>query len=354
MVAISDVAYVLGMDPHRLHRWYKNCLSGYKEKQENGEVRKYDIAIKDGQYIRVPILEKKNMGNYIGIDEKHINGAYHTVFYNLETSKIILMVKSTKTSEVHKVLSKYFSEEDRYNVEVITKDGAENYDYLARQAFPRAIRVIDKYHVVRDVFDTLDSLRNYLKNKHIIEMETKREESLHKYQVAVKDAKKQGLTPPPKELYQVEEQVLENGDTIKQLLTRSKHLLYKHKDSWNTEQVKRAEILFREFPDIAKIYTQLIKFRSWYSATNLYDQPHKLSSYFDTWLNNLKQFKYAAVDALGKYLKKQKAQILNYFQTGFTNAVAESINRQINKLISKSYGIREIDFFYFRANVYLC
>jgi transposase len=148
--------------------------------------------------------------------------------------------------------------------------------------------------------------------------------------------------------------ILENGDTIKQLLARSKHLLYKYKDNWNSEQEKRAEILFREFPDIEKIYTQVIKFRTWYSATNLYEQPHKLSSYFDIWLKNLKQFKYASVVAMVNYMKKHKAQILNYFQNGFTNAVAESINRLINKLIGKSYGIREIDFFYFRANVYLC
>jgi transposase len=66
------------------------------------------------------------------------------------------------------------------------------------------------------------------------------------------------------------------------------------------------------------------------------------------------EFKYSVVEAHDKLLKKQKAQILNYFQTGFTNAVAESIKKQKIKLISKSYGIREIDFFYFRANVYLC
>jgi transposase len=173
------------------------------------------------------------------------------------------------------IIDLYFSVEERYSVLVITKDGAENYDYLARQAFPRAIRVIDKYHVVKEVFDTLDSLRNYLKNKHIIEMEKEQEESLRKYQIAVKNAKKKGIAPPSKKLYEVEERILENGDTIKQLLARSKHLLYKYKDNWNSEQEKRAEILFREFPDIEKIYTQVIKFRTWYSATNLYEQPIK-------------------------------------------------------------------------------
>jgi hypothetical protein len=87
IVAISDIAYVLGMDSKRLHRWYKEVLSGFRQKKECGELRKNDIKM--GPYvpdIRVPILKIENYGRRIGIDDKYINGEYCTILYNLESS----------------------------------------------------------------------------------------------------------------------------------------------------------------------------------------------------------------------------------------------------------------------------
>lgn len=41
----------------------------------------------------------------------------------------------------------------------------------------------------------------------------------------------------------------ENGDTRKELLARSRYLLFKSGEKWTLSQSKRAEILFREYPD---------------------------------------------------------------------------------------------------------
>ena len=352
LVAISDVAYVLGMDPNKLNRWYKDSLSGFKQLKEKGELNKHDMK-KGLETIRVPIVEKKNIGEYIGIDEKYLDNVYHTALYNLETSKIMLMVKSTKSNEIYRAIAENFTNEQMYNVKVITKDGAENFDWVARQAFPKAIRVIDKYHVISEIFDTLDSLRNYLKNKYTFDLERKKIENEKLYKEAVKKAKEEKKHPPSIEFYKVHEPIFENGDTTKQLLSRSKHLLFMYEEKWNEEQTQRAKILFREYPDIENIYRIIIKFRSWYSEPKFFEDPHKLSSYFDNWANGLKIYKYEAIKSLVLYLKKYKQNIINYFTTGMTNAVAESINRQLNKLIGKSYGIRDLDFFYFRAKVYL-
>jgi hypothetical protein len=51
--------------------------------------------------------------------------------------------------------------------------------------------------------------------------------------------------------------VLSNGDTLKQLLARSRYLLYKNNNKWqnpnNVEnQIERASILFELYPDIEK------------------------------------------------------------------------------------------------------
>ena len=41
----------------------------------------------------------------------------------------------------------------------------------------------------------------------------------------------------------------ENGDTRKELLARSRYLLFKSREKWTLSQSKRAEFLFREYPD---------------------------------------------------------------------------------------------------------
>lgn len=354
MISLSDVAYVLGMNSSRLNRWYKEVLSGFRQEQERGELYEKDVKLKGGETLRVPIMERKNIGQFIGIDEKHIAGIYHTILYNLETSKIILAVRSTKSADIYKAIIKHFTNEEMFNVLVVTKDAADNFDWVARQAFPRATRILDKFHVIKYVLDSLSDLRIYFKHKYAIETEQKKKLLASQYDMEVKKAKETNSPPPVKQFYQLKERTLSNGDTIRQLLTRSKHLLRLHKDQWNEEQRTRAELLFLEFPDLEKIHNTLIKFKTWYSIGNLKENPLKLNTSFDGWIAELNLYKnYFPIQSTIHFLKKHKADILNYFDLGFTNAVAESVNRKINALIYKSFGIRDLDFFYFRTRIYL-
>jgi hypothetical protein len=47
---------------------------------------------------------------------------------------------------------------------------------------------------------------------------------------------------------------LTNGDTLKQLLARSRYFLYKKKSKWSKNQTERAVVLFELYPDIQKAY----------------------------------------------------------------------------------------------------
>lgn len=49
-------------------------------------------------------------------------------------------------------------------------------------------------------------------------------------------------------------EILSNGDSIKQLLARSRYLLYKRKHEWTSNQKERAMILFKLYPDIEHAY----------------------------------------------------------------------------------------------------
>ncbi|SIQ15466.1 transposase [Maribacter ulvicola] len=48
--------------------------------------------------------------------------------------------------------------------------------------------------------------------------------------------------------------LLSNGDILKQLLARSRYLLFKSSNKWTENQAKRAEILFKRYPDLKKAY----------------------------------------------------------------------------------------------------
>ena len=53
--------------------------------------------------------------------------------------------------------------------------------------------------------------------------------------------------------------VLENGDTHKQLLARSRYILFKRESKWTPSQHRRAELLFRYYPDLELAYNLAMK-----------------------------------------------------------------------------------------------
>lgn len=67
-----------------------------------------------------------------------------------------------------------------------------------------------------------------------------------------------------------EPEVFENGDTLKQLLARSRYLLFKRKHKWTPSQEMRAKILFEQFPDLKKAYKLSMKLA--YIFDNTYDK----------------------------------------------------------------------------------
>jgi len=57
-------------------------------------------------------------------------------------------------------------------------------------------------------------------------------------------------------------ELLPNEDTLKQLLARSRYLLYKPRNKWTENQSKRAAILLERYPDLEKAY-KLCQNLSW-------------------------------------------------------------------------------------------
>jgi transposase len=120
---------------------------------------------------------------------------------------------------------------------------AGNMGLIVKKSFPNATLVIDRFHVQKIALDALQEIRI----KH-------RWEAIDAENDAIENARNRNLKYSPK--------LLSNGDTLKQLLARSRYLLYKSSSKWTENQTQKANILFEKYPDIEKAY-KLCQNLSW-------------------------------------------------------------------------------------------
>lgn len=106
---------------------------------------------------------------------------------------------------------------------------------ICRIAFPRASRVIDRFHVQKLALDAVQEIRI----KH-------RWDAINADTDARERAKLEGRKYGPERL--------ENGDTLKELLAHGRYALFKSPEKWTVSQRQRADMLFHLYPDLREAY----------------------------------------------------------------------------------------------------
>jgi transposase len=143
--------------------------------------------------------------------------------------------------------------------------------------------------------------------------------------------------------------LLSNGDTKKQLLARSRYLLFKTENKWTPTQRKRAKLLFELYPDIEQAYRLSIAFRNIYEGARSRQHARQL---FHQWKKKVKEKSLDVFEKVVASVQTHEHTILNYFVNRTTNALAESLNSKIKIFRSQFRGVRDIPFFLFRlANI---
>ncbi len=191
----------------------------------------------------------------MAVDEKYINGEFYTLLTNGTTGKIALMAATTKTSLLNRVMPMFGDK--LFNVKILTRDLASNYEWFGRENFMNAAQVADKFHVVKHAFEALQDIRIYYRQKLL----TQRREAYETYKINKK------ANPALK--FEFKEAKLSNNETHRQLLARSQYLLYKKRNDFTPSQAQRAALLFNYYPDIEKAYELICQFRAWYSKDNI-------------------------------------------------------------------------------------
>jgi len=317
-VSANSVGKSFRVQGSQLAKHYKNHLSGFYD---------WDQREHSAEWILYP----DNIGERLCLDEIALSdGELYTILTNAgaksQKGSLIAMVKGVKSSEVCDVLYK-IPLEDRKKVKEISVDMANNMEKIARNSFPVASVVTDRFHVAKLVSEAVQEIR--IKYRwEAIDLENEN----------IKKAKEKGkryISP-----------TFENGDTRKQLLARSRYLLFKSKTKWTESQTKRAQILFEEYPDIEHAYNLSMFFRNIYeTADSVKNAKERLRDWFD----KVNQSNFSSFITAAQSVYNHKETILNFFNNRTTNALAENFNSKIKAFRNVFRGVRDVPFFLYRV-----
>ena len=278
------------------------------------------------------LLFPENIGPYLSLDETSLSqGELYTIITNKQAKgKKGALVAILKGIDADKIIDrlKTIKERKRHAVKEITLDMSPTMVKIARKSFPKAIIVTDRFHVQQLAYDAVQEMRiNY--RWLAIEQENKEME-------LAKSVKKRYVP-----------EILENGDTLKQLLARSRYILFKRKSKWTPSQHRRAELLFRYYPDLEVAYDLAMKLGEIYHTVK--DKAVGLTR-LAKWYDQVDRSGFESFGTVSRSIQNNYQYILNFFENRNTNASAESFNAKIKAFRSQFRGVRDIPFFLFRLS----
>lgn len=136
-----------------------------------------------------------------------------------------------------------------------------------------------------------------------------------------------------------------NGETMRQILARSKHTLMMAQNKWTDIQRHRANILFKHYPILKSAYQLAMELRRIF---NLKISPTKALGKMNEWYEKIMALGNTSFRSVIKTFKNHAPTIINYFRRRATNASAEAFNSKVKIFRSQMRGVRDRDFFIFR------
>lgn len=319
-----SLEWFFDIDGDLFERQYKRHLSGYWQWKDTAE----------GLHAEQWLVFPQNIGPHLSIDETSLsNGELYTIVTNKDAHgrehSLVAIIATTDSDTVLHAL-RQISSVLRNSVTEITLDLSDSMRRICRYAFPRASRVIDRFHVQKLALEAVQEIRI----RH-------RWESIDADTEAREQARLNGITYVPKRL--------ENGDTLKELLARGRYALFKSPEKW-TPQQQRAEMMFALYPDLKMAYGLSQHLRAIFTRRSV-KSAARLN--LARWYNKVAEADFRSFNTIAATVYEHHDEILNYFDNRSTNASAESINSKIKAFRAKLHGVTDKKFFLFRlCNLY--
>ena len=310
-LSIKHIAQMYCVNGKYFAALYRNKLSGYADWCVN--------ELGCGFY-----FNPANIGPYMSLDGTcPSNGEVWTFLTNKDghgsRGTLAAAIPGTKSDEIISVLVGAMGKSLRRMAKEVTCDLSPSMMLIVAEVFYNANVVNDRFHVQQVYNEAVDEIRIDIRRQLIAE-ENNRDKS----------------EPPV---------TYSNGETMRQILARSKHTLMMAQNKWTDIQRHRANILFKHYPILKAAYQLAMELRRIF---NLKISPTKAMEKMNKWYEKVSVLANSNFRSVIKTFKNHVPTILNYFRRRPTNASAEAFNSKVKIFRSQMRGVRDRDFFIFR------
>lgn len=310
-LSIKHIAQMYCVNGKYFADLYRNKLSGYADWCET--------ELGCGFY-----FNGSNIGPHMSLDETCLsNGEVWTFLTNKDghggKGTLAAAIPGTKSEEIISILTAAMGKSLRRKVVEITCDLSPSMMLIAAEVFYNAHVVNDRFHVQQVYNEAVDEIRIDIRRQLIAE-ENNRDKSL----------------PPV---------TYSNGETMRQILARSKHTLMMSQNKWTDTQRHRVNILFKYHPILKKAYALAMELRAIFNCKLT---PTKALKLLNAWYDKVATLGNSNFRSVIKTFRNHAPTIINYFRRRATNASAEAFNSKVKIFRAQMRGVRDRDFFIFR------
>lgn len=310
-LSIKHIAEMYCVNGKHFADLYRNKISGYADWCAS--------ELCCGFYFNVA-----NIGAHMSLDETCLsNGEVWTFLTNKDghggKGTLAAAIPGTRSEEIISILTSAMGKSVRRRVKEVTCDLSPSMMLIAAEVFYDAHVVNDRFHVQQVYNEAVDEIRIDIRRQLIAE-ENNRDKTL----------------PPP---------TYSNGETMRQILARSKHTLMMSQNKWTDLQRHRVNILFKHYPILRSAYDLAMELRCIFNA---HISPTKAMGRMNRWYEKVMALGNSNFRSVIKTFKNHAPTILNYFRRRATNASAEAFNSKVKIFRSQMRGVRDRNFFIFR------
>lgn len=269
------------------------------------------------------------------------NGDVYTILTNKAAKgrkgALVAMIRGIATDVVSEILRR-IPHRKRLVVKSVTTDLSSAMMLTVRKVFPTAKLINDRFHVQQLMSEAVDQLRIRYRWE-VLDAENR---AIREHRQKKRDAKNK---EEKDRIGKWEPERMDNGETLPQILSRSKHIILKHWSKWNEQQIARATILFNKFPRLLDGYSLSMKLTDIFNKKS---SPDEARLNLARWYNEMEKLDSIEFNKVLDTFSNHSTTIINYFEERLTNASAESFNAKIKAFRSQLRGVADVKFFMFR------
>jgi transposase len=207
-------------------------------------------------------------------------------------------------------------------IKYISMDMSPTYAMVCSNLMPFSRQIIDKFHVMKYVYEAVSEVRIKIKKELIASLTVGKQKT---------EEDRQTLS----EL---------------ELLRRIRHAITQSPNKWSEEMKNVVNQIFIKHNELKTAYQISQNFKHWYDYENHTKSREEITKNLYKWYeqaNEVSEFKGAI-----KMIRKHEDKIINFFRHGMTNAKAERTNGKLQRFVYANYGIKNKDFFLYRTAKY--